>query len=146
VSIAPGRSEAEFDRLLEALSSASKGRAFLDEYRKRFRPDETLGLLHTMQRIESTVGTVRDQLQPERLSDELRSIAMFLEMATEGMELDPEGDEPARRFALAARARRELLALAASLSGGTETAPPAEKKDSASEPAGYQLRNSVWER
>jgi hypothetical protein len=138
--------EAEFDRLLEVLSSTSKGRAFLDEYRRRFRPDETLGLLHTMKRIESTVGTVRDQLQPERLADELRSIAMFLDMATEGMEIDPEGDESERRFALAAKARKELLTLAASLAGAAEPAVVAANDGSAEEPTGYRLRDSLWER
>jgi hypothetical protein len=138
--------EAEFERLLEVLSSTSKGRAFLDEYRRRFRPDETLGLLHTMKRIESTVGAARDQLQPERLADELRSIAMFLDMATEGMELDPEGDEPARRFALAARARKELLTLATSLSGNAEPVSRSAIHGGDAEPTGYTLRDPVWER
>ena len=111
-------SEAEFSSLLQALSSTSKGRSFLDEYRRRSQPEDTLGLLESLQRIETSVGAVRDQLQPERIADELRHIAMSLDIAIEGAEIDPEGDETARRFALADRARHELQTLAASLAGG----------------------------
>ena len=44
--------------------------------------------------------SVRDQLQPERIAGELQHIAMTLDIALEGAEADPEGDETARRFAL----------------------------------------------
>ncbi len=40
---------------------------------------------------------------------------MTLDIALDGAEADPEGDETARRFALVDRARRELQALSACL-------------------------------
>ena len=111
-------SEAEFASLLQALSSTSKGRAFLNDYRQRFQPEETLGLLESLRRIEETMIAVRDQLQPERIADELRHVAMSLDIALEGAGADPEGDDTERRFALAKRARNELQTLAANLAGG----------------------------
>jgi hypothetical protein len=111
--------ETEFSSLLQALSSTSKGRAFLDEYRRRFQPEDTLSLLESLRRIETTMVAVRDQLQPERIADELRHIAMSLDIAIDGAEADPEGDETARRFALAGRARQELETLASHLAGGS---------------------------
>ena len=121
-------SEPDFDNLLQALSSSTKGRAFLDEYRRRCQPAETFGLLQSLSQIESTLGSVRDQLQPERIAGELRHISMTLDIAIEGAPADPEGDEIARRFALCDRARRELAALSHSLAG--EVAPsPAEPGD-----------------
>jgi hypothetical protein len=111
-------SETEFSSLLQMLSSTAKGRGFLDEYRRRFQPEDTLGLLDSLQRIEGTMGAVRDQLQPERIAEELLHVAMSLDIAMEGADADPEGDETARRFALADRARHELRMLAANLAGG----------------------------
>jgi len=126
----PGRkkfgriSEADFSSLLAAISATAKGRAFLDEYRRRGQPSETLGLLDSLKQIESTVDSVRDQLQPEQIARELQHIAMTLDIALDGAEADPEGEETARRFALAERAQRELTTLARSLAG--EIAPPDE--------------------
>ena len=118
-------SEPDFESLLQALSATTKGRSFLDEYRRRFQPAETFGLLQSLSQIEATFGSVRDQLQPERIAGELRHISMTLDIAIEGALADPEGDETARRFALCDRARRELAALSHSLAG--EQAPsPAE--------------------
>jgi hypothetical protein len=111
-------SEADFSTLLGALSSTAKGRAFLAEYRRRARPNETLSLLDSLQRIEATIGTVRDQLQPERIADELRRVAMTLEIAIEGASTDLAGEEGARRIALIERGRSELTSVAESLAGG----------------------------
>lgn len=107
--------ESDFSHLLQALSGTPKGRAFLAEYRRRSRPEETFALLDALRRIETTMAGIRDQLQPGRIADELRRVAMTLEIATEGMEADPDGDEPARRMALIARAQSELAMLADSL-------------------------------
>lgn len=115
-------SEADFSSLLDALTANPKGRAFLDELRRRSRPDDTLSLLESLHRIEATIGSVRDQLQPERIADELRHVAMTLEIAIEGAPADAAGDEHARRLALVERGRSELATLAASLSGAAE--PP----------------------
>ena len=49
-------SEPEFANLLQALSSTTKGRLFLEEYRRRCQPAETLGLLNSLSRIEATIG------------------------------------------------------------------------------------------
>jgi hypothetical protein len=110
-------SKPDFDILLQALSSTTKGRQFLEEYRRRCQPAEIVGLLNSLSQIESTFGTVRDQLQPERMADELRHISMTLDIAIDGAPIDPDGDDIARRFALCDRARQELAALANSLSG-----------------------------
>lgn len=145
-------SEREFNSLLQALSSTSKGRAFLNEYRQRSQPEDTLGLIDSLQRIEGTMGAVRDQLQPERIADELRNIAMTLDLAIEGAAVDPEGDDTARRFALADRARHELQTLAASLAGGAPELVVVGDGDGATqEPAGqgqtsYRLRDPAEER
>ena len=112
-------SETEFSDLLGTLSATSKGRAFLDEYRRRARPDETASLLDSLQRIEATIGTVRDQLQPERIAHELRRIAMTLEIAVEGASAETTTEEYVRRIALVERGRAELVALASGL-GGSE--------------------------
>ena len=109
--------ESEFSNLLGALSASTKGRSFLDEYRRRARPEETDALLGALHRIEATIATVRDQLQPERIADELHRIAMTLEIATGEAECDPEGDESARRMALVDRARMEIVVLAGGLAG-----------------------------
>jgi hypothetical protein len=116
-------SDDDFASLFEALSATGKGCAFLAELRRRARPQETEDLLGALDRIERTMAGVRDQLQPERLGDELRHISMTLEIATEGMPADADGDEPARRMALVNRARAELDALAASLAGEIAPAP-----------------------
>lgn len=119
-------SEPDFETLLQALSETSKGRAFLEEYRRRFVPAETLGLLNSLSQIESSLGSVRDQLKPEAIAAELRHISMTLDIAIEGATIDADGDETARRFALCDQARRELAALAHSLT--EEEAPSAEEK------------------
>jgi hypothetical protein len=110
-------SDSEFFSLLQELSGTGKGRSFLDEYLRRARPQETGALLDALARIEATIAIVRDQLQPERIADELRRIAMTLEIATDGAVADADGDEPARRMALVDRARQEISALAAGLAG-----------------------------
>jgi hypothetical protein len=117
-------SEPDFNDLLQTLSATTKGRSFLDEYRRRCQPAETFGLIQSLSQIEATLGTVRDQLQPERIADELRHISMTLDIAIEGAEADPEGDETARRFALCDVARHELAALAHSLRGEVAPSPP----------------------
>jgi hypothetical protein len=137
-------SETEFSSLLQMLSSTAKGRAFLDEYRRRFQPEDTMGLLDSLQRIEGTMGAVRDQLQPERIAEELLHIAMSLDIALEGADADPEGDETARRFALASRARQELQTLAANLAGGGDEIALVHSADgAAAEKTGYRLRDPV---
>ena len=147
-------SEAEFSRLLEMLSSTAKGRQFLDEYRRRLQPQETLGLLDSLHRIESTMGSVRDQLQPQRIAEELRHIAMSLDIAAEGAVIDPEGSADARRFALVDHARRELQTLAENL--GSDAADPAAARpatrptdvpvDAPRDGIGYRLRDPAPER
>lgn len=124
-------SEPEFAHLLQALSSTTKGRSFLDEYRRRCQPAETLGVLNSLGRIETTIGAVRDQLQPERIAQELRHVSMTLDIAIDGAEMDPEGDEIERRFALVDRARLELATLARGLAG--ELAPAPQEPDQARE-------------
>jgi hypothetical protein len=108
-------SESDFSCLLQALSTTTKGRSFLLEYRRRGQPEETLELLDSLQRIETTIEGVRSQLQPELIAGEIQHVAMTLDIVLEGAEIDPEGDETARRFALVERARRELAALSACL-------------------------------
>jgi hypothetical protein len=122
-------SESDFSSLLQALSATTKGRSFLDEYRRRAQPEETLGLIDSLQRIETTMEGVRSQLKPELIADELRHVAMTLDLAVEGAEADAEGDETARRFALVKRARHELAMLAESVLGEAEGAPvkPAQR-------------------
>jgi hypothetical protein len=115
--------ETDFSSLLEALSATTKGRAFLAELHRRARPAETENLLEALDRIERTMAGVRDQLQPERLAEELRHVSMALEIAAEGVPADMDGDEPARRMALVNRARAELDALVASLAGEIAPAP-----------------------
>jgi hypothetical protein len=114
-------SDGEYSRLLETLSATKKGRGFLAEVRRRSRPKDVETLLRSLQLIERAIGSLRDQLQPERVADELRHIAMTLDIATEGMVADPEGTETARRVALVNHARSELSALARTFAG--EIAP-----------------------
>jgi hypothetical protein len=111
-------SEPDFQNLLQALSATAKGRSFLAEYRRRCGPDDILGLLDSLHRIERSIASVRDQLRPERIADELRRVAMTLEIATDGTAADADGDETARRMALVGHARAELSTLAAGLAGG----------------------------
>lgn len=113
-------SDPEFDHLLQALLSTTKGRAFLEEYQRRCQPAATLSALDSLKRMEATAGEVREQLQPERIAKELENVIMTLAIATEGAEADPEGSESARRLALIGRARRELAALASGLAGQGE--------------------------
>lgn len=113
-------SDADFASVLKTLSATPKGRGFLEEYRLRCQSGETLALLQSLQRIEATMASVRSQLQPERLAEELRHLAMSLEIALDGIDSDPEGDDTARRFALADRARRELVTLIEGLAGSGE--------------------------
>jgi hypothetical protein len=105
-------SEPDFANVLQVLSSTTKGRAFLQEYRQRSRPEETLGLLQALAQIETTLAGVREELRPERIADEVRHIAMTLDIALDGAPVDAVGGETARRFALVERARQELGALA----------------------------------
>lgn len=143
----PGQiSETEFSSLLHLLSSTSKGRAFLNEYRERFRPEETQGLLDSLKHIEGSMTAVRDQLRPDVIANELRNVAMSLDLAIEGAEVDPEGGETARRFALADQARSELLALAATFGDGADGAAPAKAEGTAAGGAGYRLRDTAVER
>ena len=86
------------------------------------------GLLNSLSQIQSTFGTVRDQLQPERIADELRHISMTLDIAIDGAPIDPDGDDTARRFSLCDRARQELATLANSL-GGAPAIDPGEAAD-----------------
>jgi hypothetical protein len=122
-----GISESDFSSLLAAVSATAKGRAFLDEYRRRAQPAETLSLLDSLERIESSIGSVRDQLQPERIASELQHVSMTLDIAIDGAESNLQGDETARRFALVDRARRDLAALAHGLAG--EVAPNPDETD-----------------
>ena len=133
----PGRrkigpiSEPDFDNLLQALSATTKGRMFLEEYRRRCQPAETLGLLNSLARIEASINAAKDQLQPERIAQELRHIAMTLDIALDGAEANSNGDTTARRFALAERARRELVTLAKSLAGEVALHPEGHTRDPA---------------
>lgn len=105
-------SEPEFIDLLQALSATTKGRLFLAEYLRRFRPEETRMLLDALQRIEAATEVLRDQLQPERLAGELRRLATTLEIAISGA--DAEAD-PHQRKALLARVRADLARIADTL-------------------------------
>lgn len=120
-------SEPDFSNLLKALSSTNKGRSFLDEYLRRSLPAETLRLIDSLSVIQTTLGTVQDQLQPERIADELRHISMTLDIAIEGVKIDDEGDETARRFALVDRARQELATLSHTLRGEAEASASPER-------------------
>ena len=122
-------SEPDFQNLLQALSATTKGRSFLAEYRRRCGPAETFELLDSLHRIERSIASVRDQLRPERIADELRRVAMTLEIATDGTAADADGDETARRMALVGHARAELSALAAGLAGGWMPAAQDESVD-----------------
>jgi len=113
-------SETEFSSLLQALSASSKGRLFLEEYRRRGRPEDARALLDSLKRIEATIATARDQLKPERIAEELQRVAMTLELALDGVSACPDGNEAERRFAVIDQARLDLTALAASLGGGGE--------------------------
>jgi hypothetical protein len=115
-------SESDFSNLLRALSATTKGRAFLAEYARRERPGETESLFESLQRIEATIATIRDQLEPDRIANELQRIAMTLEIAIDGVSRDPEGSEVERRFALVERVREEVVALAKGLGGEAEPA------------------------
>jgi hypothetical protein len=124
-------SETEFASVLATLSATAKGRAFLEEYRRRLKPAETLGLIDSLKRIETTMASVSSQLQPERIAGEIQHIAMSLDIAVDGAKIDPEGDETARRFALVDRARRELSVVADTLLGpSAPTAKPTRAKTS----------------
>lgn len=103
-------SEAEFDDLLQALSATTKGRLFLGEYMRRFRPQETRVLLEALQRIEAAMNVLRDQLEPERLAGELRRIATTIEIAASDT-ADGAGEVEQRRTLLA-RIRSDLLMIA----------------------------------
>jgi hypothetical protein len=130
--------DSEFSNLLHTLSASTKGRAFLTEYRRRSRPEETETLLASLARIEGSVAALREQLQPESIADELRRIAMTLEIAMDGAEADPDGDETARRMALVETVRREICAVAEGLSAKAppRQAPPAPRAEPArAEPA-----------
>jgi len=133
----PGRkklgpiSELDFADLLQALSTTTKGRSFLEEYRRRCQPAETLGLLDSLSQIQSMIGSVREELQPERIARELQHISMTLDIAIDGAQVDPQGTETARRFALVERARRDLVMLARTLAG--EIAPAPDVKDQPSD-------------
>jgi len=109
--------ETDFSSLFQALSASPKGRLFLDEYRRRNRSEEAVQLFDSMKRIETTMAGMRDQFQPERLAEELRNIAMTLEIALDGATADPEGDDIARRFALIGGARLELASLVRGIAG-----------------------------
>lgn len=111
--------EGDFSNLLQTLSANPKGRSFLAEYRRRAQPDETLGVVKALRRIEGQLATIRDQLEPERVAGELHRIAVTLEIALDGAE--PDACSIAKRRALVERARLELAALATSLSGAAET-------------------------
>lgn len=126
-------SEPEFDHLLQALSSTTKGRSFLEEYRRRCQPAGTLSALDSLRRIEATAGEVREQLRPERIAEELQNVIMSIGIAIEGAEVDPNGSENARRLALIERARRELAALARGLSGEVEPSPKEPDQPAAAE-------------
>jgi hypothetical protein len=123
--------DSDYERLLALMSATEKGRAFLAEFGRRSRPEETEALLQSLEVIERTIGGIRDQLQPERIADELRHVAMTLEIAVEGVAADAEGDDSARRMALVNCARGELAALAASLAGQLAPPPPIEAEPGA---------------
>jgi hypothetical protein len=116
-------SDADYSLLLEALSSSGKGRLFLEEYRRRNRPTESSTLLDSLQRIEAIVATVHEQLLPEQLAEELRRIAMTIEIALDGVDADPKGGDAARRFVLIAQAHKEMASLAASFAGRLAAGP-----------------------
>ena len=115
--------EGDFADLLDALSATSKGRAFLAEYLRRHRPKETRALLDALQRIEATVGLLRDQVQPDRIGSELRRIAGTLDIAAEDSRSADQNGEGVWRSALLARASADLTALAEGIASGAHTTP-----------------------
>lgn len=106
-------SEPEFDHLLQALSATTKGRLFLAEYVRRARPQETRMLLDALQRIEAAMNILRDQLEPERLADELRRLATTLEIAADTASAGAADD--GQRQALLGRVRLDLETMAENL-------------------------------
>lgn len=107
-------SEPDFDDLLQALSATAKGRLFLSEYLRRFRPHDTRMLLEALHRIEAAMNVLRDQLEPERLAGELRRLATTIEIAASDASADA-GDGQ-QRSALLRRVRSDLLVIAGNLS------------------------------
>lgn len=107
--------DAEFSTLLQALSGTSKGRSFLAEYQRRIHPEDTGALLVALDRIEAAIATIRDQLRPERIADELRRIAMTLDVALESADVGPRSEYRTGNSALIRHARAELSTLADSL-------------------------------
>ena len=107
-------SDADFEDLLQALSATTKGRLFLSEYLRRFRPHDTRMLLEALQRIEAAMNLLRDQLEPERLAGELRRLATTIEIAASDNPGEPN-DEQQRR-ALLSRVRSDLMLIAGNLS------------------------------
>ncbi|MBK1622525.1 hypothetical protein [Afifella marina] len=92
--IEKGLTDIEYETMLSALTSTSKGRAFLDEYVRRSRRTETRSLMAAMTRLATNVSTLRTQLKPSQIARELTRIA---------------GDVPP------GRARQDLMVLAAGL-------------------------------
>ena len=72
-------SEREYEALVKALTATAKGRAFLNEYVARARPEETRNLLDAVRQIEASLSVLREQLVPGRIAAELPRIAADLQ-------------------------------------------------------------------
>ena len=127
--------EEDFSEILYALSATAKGRHFLAEHLRRYRPQENRMLLDALHRIEATVRLLRDQIQPERLASEMRRIASTLDIAVEDARETASSADDWRRGDLLARASADLTALALALTGDESTESVEDEPDAIGGPA-----------
>lgn len=116
-------SEGDYETVFAALSGSGKGRAFLSEYLRRSRPAETRALYDALRRIESNIGSVAEARGADRIAADLRRIAADLDGLSVG--------DPSPRYCgtVAARAGRELMLLADTLSPLPKSAQDDEAAD-----------------
>ena len=67
-------SDREYEAVRSALMATAKGRAFLQEFAERARPDDTRALLLALRRMEESLALIRENLQPGTIAGTLRRI------------------------------------------------------------------------
>jgi len=102
-------SEADYAALFDALASTHKGRAFLREFVERARPQQMRSIGEAIDRIEAHVASVRDELLPDALIDDLGRLDERLAEAQRAL---GQGDGEAAGRALE-RARAEIAVVTA---------------------------------